>query len=110
MNPIMMIYPPMFSGSPKGGYAPFRRHLIPLDQIDSTKEVLVEMSAEDGLFLTILGIEANPTVLVRQWPSTLSPINGGIAGNDEAGNYTDTRKIVILKYMAYSKFLPRLKV
>ena len=44
--------PPMFSGSPKVGYRPFRRHRIPLDQIDSTKEVLVEMSAGDGLFFS----------------------------------------------------------
>ena len=42
----------MFSGSPKVEYRPFRRHRIPLDQIDSTKEVLVEMSAGDGLFFS----------------------------------------------------------
>ena len=68
----------MFSGSPQGEYAPFKRHRIPLDQIDPTREVLVGMSAGDGLFFsTTLGIEANPTVPVRQWPSTPSPINGG---------------------------------
>ena len=42
----------MFSGSPQGGYAPFKRHRIPLDQIDPTREVLVEMSAGDGLFFS----------------------------------------------------------
>jgi len=42
--------PPIFSDSPQDGYASFKRHRIPQYQIDSTKEVLVEMSAGDGLF------------------------------------------------------------
>ena len=45
--------PPMFNDSPQGGYASFKRHRIPLDQIDSTKEVLVEMSAGDGLLFQL---------------------------------------------------------
>jgi len=44
--------PPMFSRSPKGGYVPFNRHRIPLDQIDPTREMLVEMAAGDGLFFS----------------------------------------------------------
>ena len=44
--------PPMFSRSPKGGYAPFKRHRIPLDQIDFTREMMLEMAAGDGLFFS----------------------------------------------------------
>jgi len=60
--------------------------------------VLVGMSAGDGLFFpTTVGIEANPTVPMRQWPSTPSPINGGRTDSDETGDYTKTRKMVILQ-------------
>lgn len=33
-------------------YKPFKRHRIPLDQIDFSKEVLIPMQAGDGLFFT----------------------------------------------------------
>ncbi len=44
-------HPPMFRKS-RVTYEPFKRHRIPLDQIDYTNEVLVEMKPGDGLFFT----------------------------------------------------------
>ena len=47
--------PPMFKkvrGEGGGTFEAFKRHRIPLDEIDSADEVLVEMKAGDGLFFT----------------------------------------------------------
>ena len=42
--------PPM--GHIRDDYKPFKRHRIPLQQVDYTREVLVPMHAGDGLFFT----------------------------------------------------------
>jgi ectoine hydroxylase-related dioxygenase (phytanoyl-CoA dioxygenase family) len=42
--------PPM--GTERNGFEPFKRHRIPFDQIDFSKEALIPMNPGDGLFFT----------------------------------------------------------
>ena len=44
--------PPYFGWSSRDGYFAFKRHRVPLDQIDYSREVLVEMAPGDGLFFS----------------------------------------------------------
>ena len=44
--------PPMGHFNAEEGFVPFKRHRVPLDQVDGAQEVLVPMAAGDGLFFT----------------------------------------------------------
>ena len=44
--------PPMGRMREGAGFEPFKRHRVPLDQVDYAREVLVPMAAGDGLFFT----------------------------------------------------------
>ncbi|MFL2542422.1 MAG: phytanoyl-CoA dioxygenase family protein [Candidatus Latescibacterota bacterium] len=44
--------PPMGHVREDGEYVPFKRHRVPLDQVDFAREVLLPMAAGDGLFFT----------------------------------------------------------
>ena len=68
--------PPYFGWSSRDGYFAFKRHRVPLDQIDYSREVLVEMAlAMDSSFPIIRGIEVNRIELTRPCYSMLSHIN-----------------------------------
>jgi len=87
----------MFSGSPQGGYAPFIVTASRWTKSTRGKCWWGCRLVMASFFPTTLGIEANPTVPMRQWPSMPSPINGGRTDSDVTGDYTKTRKMVILQ-------------